>query len=404
MSKNKKNIQLKLNAWGHAYNDAFHFIIPLLLPFFRQEFSFTFFQSGIILTLHEALRSIFSLIFGSLADHYDHKHLIISAGFIFSSILLGSVVWLTNLPFMITVLLFMAIGVATFHPLATAMVGEKAKPGKQGRDLSLFSAAGTLGLTIISLLFGWLVQIWGWRITCFIISLPGFILGLGYIKIKNDHTNQVKLKEGKMTHRNLFLVYFLSRGILCLGTKPILSFFPIYATTYIGLKTGSSAWIISIYFAGVLTGSLLISNILDSRNPLQFAIVSTITTSVLIYILTYSKIPLIMWILVACIGLMEGIYFPSQNTWLTQAVSNQTRGRLFGLGFFIEGFSATVAPSIYGWLADQYGLLYAYRMASIPIFISFLLYLILYQMAKTHQNKDFNSVKLKKMDYFKEAS
>lgn len=385
MLKNHKNIPLKLNAWGHAYNDAYHFIIPLLLPFFRQEFSFTFFQSGIIITVHEALRSIFSLLFGALADRYDHKHLIISFGFIFSSILLGSVIWLRNLPLMITVLLLMAIGVATFHPLATAMVGEKAKPGRQGRDLSLFSAAGTLGLIIISLLFGWLVQIWGWRMTCFVISLPGFILGWGYTKIKNDQSTRIKKKEGKITHRNLFLVYFLSRGVLCLGTKPILSFFPIYATTYIGLGTGSSAWIISIYFFGVLAGSLLISRILDRKNPLQFAIVSTLTTSVLVYILTYSEIPLIMGILVACIGFMEGIYFPSQNTWLTHAVSSETRARLFGLGFFIEGFSATVAPSVYGWLADQFGLVQAYRLASIPIFISFLLYIVLYRMAEKYQ-------------------
>ena len=142
ISKKKKNLQFKINAWGHAYNDAYHFIIPLLLPFFRQEFLFTYFQSGLILTVHVALRSIFSLIFGSLGDRFNHKHLFISFGFFLSSVLLGSVVWISNLSFMITVLLLMAIGVSTFHPLATAMIGENAKPGKQGRDLSLFSAAG----------------------------------------------------------------------------------------------------------------------------------------------------------------------------------------------------------------------------------------------------------------------
>ncbi len=253
MVKNQKNLPLKINALGHAYNDTYLFIVPLLLPFFRLEFSLTYFQSGLILTLQEALRSISSLVFGSVADRYDHKYLIISLGFIISSVLLGSVIWLSNTTSIITALLLMAISVSTFHPLATAMVGEKATAGKQGRDLSLFSAAGTLGSVIISLLFGWLVQIWGWRTTCLIIALPGFWLGWSYIKIKEEKI-QRKVTNSKINHRNLLIIYFLSRGILCLGTRVIFSFLPVYVTSYVGLKAGYSAWIISIYCGGLFIG------------------------------------------------------------------------------------------------------------------------------------------------------
>lgn len=154
MVKKKNDLSLKINSLGHAYNDAYHFIVPLLLPFFQIEFSFTYFQSGLILTLNEALRSIFSLLTGLFADRFGRKNLIISLGFIISSLLLSSVLWIKKTSSIITVLLLMAIAVATFHPLATAMVGEKANPDKKGRDLSLFSAAGTFGLIVISLFFG----------------------------------------------------------------------------------------------------------------------------------------------------------------------------------------------------------------------------------------------------------
>jgi MFS family permease len=389
MLKNQKNLPLKINALGHAYNDAYYFIIPLLLPFFRLEFSFTYFQSGLILTFHEALRSIFSLLFGSFADRHGHKHFIISIGFITSSVLLGSVICFNNTTFIIIVLLLMAISVATFHPLATAMVGEKAKPGKQGRDLSLFSAAGTFGLVIMSLLFGWLVQIWGWRFTCLIIALPGFCLGWLYTKIKEAGTEK-EIISSKINHRNLFIIFFLSRGILCLGTKVFLSFLPTYATDYIGLKPGISAWITSIYFAGVFMGSLLIGHLLDQKKPLIFSIFSTALISILIFLFTFSRIPLLIGILVGGIGLMEGFYFPSQNTWLTMASSNNNRNSLFGFSFFIEGLSATISPTIYGWFADHFGLVYAYRLTTIPIFISFLLYILLYQMAEKQEKKSMD--------------
>ncbi len=381
MLKNQKNFQLKLNALGHAYNDAYHFIIPLLLPFFRQEFLFTYFQSGLILTIHVALRSIFSMAFGSLADQYNHKHLFIAFGFALSSFLLGSVLWIGNLFIVISVLLLMAIGVSTFHPLATAMVGEKAKPNKRGRDLSFFSAAGTLGLSIMSLMFGWLVQVLGWRMTCLIISLPGLLLAWGYTQLKNEIPDGDQ-KDGNLIHKSIFIVFFISHAFRNLGTWAILSFLPTYATDYIGLNPGISAWVVSIFFVGVFSGNLLISQMLDRKKPLVFVSMATMVAGLLVFALTYSTIPILMGFIVLCIGLSQGFYFPAQNTWLTKVGSNKTRGKLFGFTFFIEGISATIAPSLYGWLADQFGLVLSYRLASIPIFFSFLLYILLYHMAK----------------------
>jgi len=379
--KDQKNIQLKISLWGHAYNDTYLFIIPLLLPFFRQEFSFTYFQSGLILAIYVALRSIFSLIFGLLGDRFNHKHRFISFGFALSSILLGSIVWISNLPFMISVLLLMAISVSTFHPLATVMIGEKANTNKRGRDLSLFNAAGTLGLSIMSLIFGWLVQLWGWRIACLVIALPGFVLAWGYSRLKNE-TSDDSIKAEKLAQRILFIIYFISYAFYSLGAWAILSFLPVYATDYIGLRLGISAWIASIYFAGELSGSLLISKILDRHNPLKFVIFATVSSSLLIFTLTCSTLPIVMVIIVLGIGLLQGFTYPSQHTWLTRVSSNHTRGKLFGFVFFVEGFSATIAPFLYGWLADQFSLVYAYRLASIPFFISFLLYIVLYLMAE----------------------
>jgi MFS family permease len=391
MFKNRKNIQLKISSFGHAYNDAYHFIIPLLLPFFRQEFMFSYFQSGLILAAHVALRSIFSLIFGFLGDRFNHKHLFISFGFIFSSILLGSLLWISNLPFMITALLLMAVGVSTFHPLATAMVGEYAMPDKKGRDLCLFNAAGTLGLSVMSLTFGWFVQMWGWRMACLIVSLPGFLLAWGYAHLKNG-TVEDDIKAKNPTNQFLFIIYFISRGLRGLGNWAILSFLPLYATDHIGMSPALSAWFVSIYFAGELSGSLLMSRFLDKSNPLKIGILTTLITALLTLTITYNTITSVIGIMIVSIGFFQGVYYPSQHTWVTNVSSNQTRGKLFGLTFFVEGVSATTAPFLYGWLADQFGLVYAYRMASIPIFLSFLLYIFTYYIFKKHFFIKLNSV------------
>ena len=375
--------KLKLNALGHFYNDIYFFIIPLLLPLFREEFSLNYVQSGLILTIHVALRSIFSLVFGYLGDKYEKK-VIIASGFICSSIFLGGLIWVNNIHTIVTFLFLLAIGVSTFHPLATAIVRENSKANQRGRYLSLFSAAGTAGIIVASLLFGFLVQIWGWKMTCLLLSLPGYFLAYKYLKSKKDKINH-KAEAEKKTKQSRINLFFISIGIRSLGIWAVLSFLPFYATDYIGLKPEISAWIVSVFFIGVLLGALISSRITDKNQPLILILLSTILTTLLLLGITFIVQPIPIVLIIGTLGILEGIFFPSLNTWLTFVYPVNHQGKIFGILFFIEGVSATIAPTLFGWIADQSSLVWAYRLAAIPLFISFILYLILHFLENKHE-------------------
>jgi len=368
--------KLKLNALGHSYNDMYFFIIPFLLPLFREEFGINYVQSGLILTIHVASRSIFSLVFGYFGDKYE-KRVIIASGFICSSIFLGSLIWINNIHTIATFLFLLAIGVSTFHPLATAMVRENSKKHQRGRYLSLFSAAGTAGIIVTSLLFGFFVQIWGWKMTCLLLSLPGYFLGYAYLKSKKDKKN-LKVKAEKKTKRGHINLFFISMGIRSLGLWAILSFLPIYATDYLGLKPEISAWIVSIIFIGMFVGSLISSRIIDKNHPLILILSATIITTFLVFGITFIAQPISIVLLIGTLGIVEGIFFPSQSTWLTFICPVNHQSKIFGISLFVEGLSATIAPTLYGWIADKFSLIWAYRLAAIPLFISFVLFLTLY--------------------------
>jgi len=315
---------------------------------------------------------------------------IIASGFIFSSIFLGGLIWINNIHTIVIFLLLLAIGVSTFHPLATSIVGENSKPNQRGRNLSLFSAVGVAGIIVASLLFGFFVQIWGWKTTCLLLSLPGYFLAYAYLKSKRSKKN-LKAEVEKKIKQGYIYLFFIGKGIRSLGHWAILSFLPLYATDYIGLKPEISAWIISVIFTGVFLGNVISSRIIDKSHSLVLLLSTTIITTFLILGITFIVQPISIVLLIGTLGILQGIYFPSQNTWLTFICPVNHLGKIFGIGFFIEGLSATIAPTLYGWIADQSGLVWAYRLAAVPSFISFILFSILYFL----ENKQDKAHKMK---------
>ena len=376
--KKEMKTRLIINGLGHAFSDSYMFIIPLLLPLLREEFHINYVQSGLILTAHIAIRSIFTLIFGYFGDTYD-KRVIIAGGFISSSILLGGLIWTQSIHIVIAFLFLMAIGVSTFHPLATAIVRENSLTSQRGRNFSLFGAAGVAGAFISSLLFGFFVHLWGWKITCLLISLPGYFLAYAFLKSKREKKNHKTEAEKKIKQSHIPL-FFISKAIRKLGTWAIIAFLPFYAIDYIGLRPEISSWSISIFLAGLFLGNLISSRISDKSQPFDLILITTIISAFLILGVTFVVRPIIIILLIGILGISQGLYYPSQNTWQTFICPVHNQSSFFGIGIFAEGISATIAPTLYGWIADQISLIGAYRLAAVPLFISFILFLILHSL------------------------
>jgi MFS family permease len=208
-------------------------------------------------------------------------------------------------------------------------------------------------------------------------------LSYAYLKSKKDKKN-LKVKTEKKIKRGHINLFFISMGIRSLGFWAILSFLPIYATDYLGLKPEISAWILSIIFIGMFIGSLISSRIIDKNHPLILVLSATIITTFLVLGITFIAQPISIVLLIGTLGIVEGIFFPSQTTWLTFICPVNHQSKIFGISLFVEGVSATIAPTLYGWIADQISLVWAYRLAAIPLFISFILYLTLHFLESKH--------------------
>lgn len=369
---------LGLNNLGHAYNDIYFLIIPLLLPFLKTEFNLTYAQSGLILTGHLGVRSLFSYISGHLGDKYD-KRFIISAGFIISSFFLASLILAGSITSVVVYLLLLAIGVATFHPLATAMAGEDAVPEYRAFHMGIFETTGAIGIILASLTFGLAVQNWGWRQTCLLLSLPGLPLAWAYLKIKKEEVDPLSIAENNVD-RFYIILFIIARGIRGLGIGVIMSFLPTYGTDHLGLSAGAASWLMTLFFIGGIFGALGGGWLSDKSSPLLLVWVTTVITVPLTILITYTGNPLIVYILVFIFGIVNSAFFTPQNCWLTMVSTVATRGKVLGAAFLIEGFSNTISPALFGWIADNIGLAGSFRWSVVPVALSLIFFLKLYNL------------------------
>lgn len=338
-----------------------------------------------ILTGHIGVRSLFSYISGYLGDQYD-KRIIIAVGFLISSLMLASFVFVENIIGTVVVLFFMAIGMATFHPLATALAGENAVARHRAFHLGFFESTGALGIILATLFFGLLVENWGWRYTSLLLALPGFPIACVYLKSKKEKINYKAIAENNVD-KFYILIFIIARGVRALGIGAIFSFLPTFATDQLAVSAGRASWLMAIMFIGNIFGALIGGWYSDKSSPMLIIIFSTITVIPVIWGMTISRHLGLVVIFIFFVGLTNGGYYTPQNCWLTTVSTQKIRGKVMGFAFLIDGVSATIAPTIFGWIADITNIAISFRWAVLPIAVSFLFFIRLYYLQKNDRLK-----------------
>ena len=249
------NKKMLLNYLGHTYNDMYFFILPMLLPVLRNQFGLSYTQVGLLLTCHVAIRSLCSYISGTLGAKYD-RNVVISLGFIISSVFLGSLLWTENINSIITLLLLLAIGVSTFHPLATTIAGEEAYISNTKLQLGLFESSGAIGIILVTFIFGFMVEKFGWQKTCFFIALPGFFIALGFFYFRKVKIDLKEIIDDKKVELSSIPFVLCARMSFSFCIWAVLSYSAIYTTDILYLPIIYSSWYLAFIFIGYFIGSI----------------------------------------------------------------------------------------------------------------------------------------------------
>ena len=339
---------------------------------------------GLLGTAFMVMYMIGAPLFARLADRRSRWH-IVALGVVLWSFASGATGLASTFLILLVTRCFVGIGEAAYGPVAPAMIADMYPIEQRGQKLAWFYVATPVGSALGYVLGGWIaassISAWGqaalgidcesWRWVFFLITIPGVMLGLICLKMKEPRrvTEEHGLKAKAVPWREYLELWRTPSYVLCTLGMTAMTFAiqrVAFWMPYYMEKLPGSPGNATIIFGGVIAVSGLCATLLGGiagdklrkRFASSYFLVSGAAMAVgfPIFLLALRAPFPTIWILMflACFCL----FF---NTGPTNTIlANVTRPQLRAIGFavnifIIHALGDVISPVIVGLLNDIYG-------------------------------------------------
>ena len=182
-------------------------------PLVQDEFHLSNTQVGYLTSAFLLFYMVAAPFVGPLADRYSRKRIIVGGAIFWSGLTLLTAVTHTYTELLIRHTL-VGIGEATFVTIAPTFVADLFPEEKRGRILGVFYLAIPVGTAAGYLLGGHLSPHYGWRFPFYIAAVPGFVLALAVLFLREPERGQFdsikEIEEPKLMRAGSRLPYWIA--------------------------------------------------------------------------------------------------------------------------------------------------------------------------------------------------
>jgi MFS family permease len=363
---------------GHFFNHVGNYLTPALLIYLQTDIPLTQTERGLLGSIPMILLVILSTGVGWIGDRhpYSKKHLIWvgTAGLGLFSILMASASNFLDLA-LATVLL--GISLSTYHPVAFTFLTAMKNQDKNMGINAVFGNAGSATTPLLAMLFSILFN---WRIAFLIFAGMQIIAGIAiwiFFPNKSDlhddliNGNLVEKEKEVKTNNHIFILMFLL-VLISASRAPVFRCISYFTTIVF-----SDAFLLGNVESSILTAIVLglgaistycmgyfnnkrISKGVPRDKRIGFRVDTILISSgvAMVLLIILALLPSSMTISVLFLYLMLTIFFFLGASVLPTIMSEIAPGEIgssFGLLFAGSTLTGAIAPTVFGFLADNYG-------------------------------------------------
>lgn len=159
----------------------------------RVEFGLNDTQLGVLATVFTLVYAAVGVPLGRLTDNWSRTRLI-AIGVSFWSLLTAASGLAWNYTSFLLTRIGVGIGEASCAPAGQSLIGDLYPPERRARAMAIFMLGLPLGLFAAYMLSGLIGQAWGWRAAFFVACVPGLILAVLALFIKEPPRGAVEAR------------------------------------------------------------------------------------------------------------------------------------------------------------------------------------------------------------------
>ena len=349
--------------------------LAVLLPLITKEFSLSYTEAGIVVTLSLVAYALIQLPAGYLATKVGSKKIIV-LGIALGSASTSLLAFSDYYGFCILLVLGQ-IGTGFHLGVATALISNLFEEKEMGKAIGTHESAVSVGALISPLVILPMALSLNWRLTYLICGSFGFAVTLAVWRmlpnVENSKTERISEHRPTRELLNKQILLIISvMMIWALVHQAILAFLPLYLTVEKNIPLSSLAYYVSVPNALGILGRPIGGQISDKLGRKRTALISLalLLMGAILTILIYE----IRWLLpvLALLGFGLHTNHPVMLAFLMSKFSPSRRAIIMGRVNSIRLTVAAFGPAIVGAVADSIGFRGAFSILAICILVSLL--------------------------------
>jgi MFS transporter, FSR family, fosmidomycin resistance protein len=347
----------------HGSSHFAHLMLPLMFPFFVQEFALSYSALGLLLSVFFIVSGVGQAVAGFWVDRWGARPLLFSALFLFfvASVLIA---YADGYVVLMVAAVIAGLANSTFHPIDFSVLNQRVSPQRLGYAFGAHGVSGYLGWAVAPVFFSFFTALWGWR-HAFLMAALGYAVIFWLVLYHRDYFATPLARSHRASLDKVHALAFLKTPVLwwcfafflCASMAfAVLQAYsvPVFQAVY-GVSFELGSMMLTLYMlcgaVGMLCGGYLTTRQWQSDRVVSVAMVGA---AVLLALVATGWLGTTMTMVVfAATGLAVGVSGPSRDMMIKSVTPAEYSGRVYGMVYSGLDIGFAVSPLFFGLLMDR---------------------------------------------------